>query len=261
MTVGTETTPTAGSPFDPAAVARRLLAAHKGAAPVPWPQVLPPDAAAAYAVQDATMAGLGPLAGWKVGAKGPTQEPACAPLPVQGVYETGPVLLGPPWRMRGIEVEVALRLGKDLIPASGEPATAAVRDAIVAVHPVIEVVETRLAQWRDSAPLAQMADLQSHGALVVGAAAQMNPGDLDLRTVEAYLAFDGQPVASTRGANPAGDVWRLLGWLAWHCAQRGHPLRAGQIITTGSSTGMLFAPEGARVQAQLAGIGMVELQF
>lgn len=89
----------------------------------------------------------------------------------------------------------------------------------------------------------------------------MSPGDLDLREVQACLAFDGQPVASTRGANPAGDVWRLLGWLAWHCAQRGQPLRAGQVITTGSCTGMLFAPEGSHVQAQLAGIGMVELQF
>jgi 2-keto-4-pentenoate hydratase len=129
------------------------------------------------------------------------------------------------------------------------------------VLPVIEVVETRLADWRDSPLLAQLADLQSHGGLVLGAARALSPAELDLRTVEAYLAFDGQPVASTRGANPAGDIWRLLGWLARHCAQRGQPLRAGQVVTTGSCTGMLFAPEGAHVQAQLAGIGLVELRF
>jgi 2-keto-4-pentenoate hydratase len=228
---------------------------------VPWLHVVPPDTEAAYAVQDATIAGLGPLAGWKVGAKGPTQQPACAPLPTPGVLDSGAALRGPPWRLRGIEVEVAVRLGKDLIPTASEPDTETLRGAIDAVLPVIEVVETRLADWRDSPPLAQLADLQSHGALVIGQAAQMNPGDLDLRNLEAYLAFDGQPVASTRGANPAGDLWRLLGWLAWHCAQRGQPLRAGQIITTGSCTGMLFASEGARVQAQLAGIGLVELQF
>ena len=254
-------TPKTGSAFDPAVAARRLLAARKGTAPVPCAELLPPDAAHAYAVQDATMAGLGAAAGWKVGAKGPALEPGCAPIPAAGVFDSGASLLGPPWRMRGIEVEVAVRLRKDLLAASGVPDAAAARDAIGAVLPVIEVVETRLADWRDSPPLSQLADLQSHGALVVGAPSQMSPGDLDLRSVEAYLAFDGQPVASTRGANPAGDVWRLLSWLAWHCAQRGQPLRAGQIITTGSCTGMLFAPEGARVQAQLAGIGMVELQF
>jgi 2-keto-4-pentenoate hydratase len=250
------------SAFDPAAAARRLLAARKGAALVPGAEILPPDAAGAYAVQHATMAALGTIGGWKVGAKGPELEPGCAPLPATGMLDTGTSLLGPPWRMRGIEVEMAVRLRKDLIPTSGEPSTAAVRDAIGGVLAVIEVVESRLADWRDSAPLAQMADLQSHGALIVGAPlAQVSPGDFDLRSAEAYLAFDGQPVASTRGANPAGDVWRLLAWLAWHCAQRGHPLRAGQIITTGSCTGLLFAPEGARVQAQLAGIGLVELQF
>lgn len=255
-------TPTTTVPeFDPAAAARRLLAARKGAAPVPCAEIVPPDAAGAYAVQDATMATLGTIGGWKVGAKSPKLGPGCAPLPATGMLDSGAALLGPPWRMRGIEVEVAVRLRKDLILTAGEPDPAAVRDAVGAVLPVIEVVETRLADWRESPPLAQMADLRSHGALIAGAPSQMSPGDLDLRSVEAYLAFDGQPVASTRGANPAGDIWRLLAWLAWHCAQRGHPLRAGQIITTGSCTGLLFAPEGARVQAQLAGIGMVELRF
>lgn len=220
-------------------------------------RTLPP----AYAVQDATLRLLGPVGGWKVGAKGPSALPACAPLPAGGVFATGAALPGPPWRLRGIEVEVALRLGRDLIPTDGEPDAAMVRDAVEAVLPAIEVVETRLADWRDSAPLAQLADLQSHGALVVGAASMCTPTELDLRSVEAYLAFDGQPVASTRGANPAVDIWRLLGWLAWHCAQRGQPLRAGQIVTTGSCTGMLFAPEDAHVQGLLVGIGLVELRF
>ena len=254
-------TPEAASSFDPASVARRLIRAHNGAVALPHVQVLVPDADAAYAVQDQTLRGLGPIGGWKVGAKGPTLEPACAPLPASGLLPTGATLLGPPWRMRGIEVEVAVRLGRDLLPGDGEPAAATVRDAIECVLPVIEVVETRLADWRDSAPLAQLADLQSHGGLVIGEPSALKPGELDLREVDAYLAFDGQPVASTHGANPAGDIWRLLCWLARHCARRGQPLRAGQVITTGSCTGMLFAHEGVHVQAQLAGIGLVEVRF
>lgn len=98
-------------------------------------------------------------------------------------------------------------------------------------------------------------------SFVIGPASSLRPADLDLRTVQAYLAFDGQPVASTRGANPACDIWRLLGWLAWHCARRRRPLRAGDIVTTGSCTGLLFAAEDAHVQAQLEGIGLVELRF
>jgi 2-keto-4-pentenoate hydratase len=259
--MGIAMTPMTASSFDIAAVARRLIRAHNGAVALPHAQVLPPDAAAAYAVQDETMRGLGPIDGWKVGAKGPTMEPACAPLPASGLFPTRATLLGPPWRMRGIEVEVAVRLGRDLVPVDGELDVAIMREGIECLLPVIEVVETRLADWRDSAPLAQLADLQSHGGLVIGEPSALSPSALDLRTLDAYLAFDGQPVASTHGANPAGDVWHLLAWLARHCAERGQPLRAGQVITTGSCTGMLFAPEGAHVQAQLAGIGLVEVRF
>jgi 2-keto-4-pentenoate hydratase len=249
------------SSFDPGAASRRLLRAHRSGVRVRHVDVLAPDTAAAYAVQDATIQCLGPLAGWKVGAKGQSAEPACAPLPAGGLFSSGATLLGPQWRTRGIAVEVGVRLGRDVIPAAGEPDAALLRDSIDAVLPVIEVIETRLADWRDSSSLARLADLQNHGALVVGPASGLDPAELDLRRVEAYLAFDGQPVASTRGANPAADIWRLLGWLARNCAQRGRPLRAGQIVTTGSCTGLLFAPEGAHVQAQLAGIGRVEMRF
>lgn len=228
---------------------------------MPHAHVLGPDATTAYAVQEATLCGLGPVAGWKVGANSPVDEPACAPPPAGGVLASGASLVGPPWRLRGIEVEVAVRLGKDLAGTDGVPQRDTVVNAVDAVLPAIEVVESRLADRRDSAPLSQLADLQSHGALVLGQPSSLHPADLDLRAVQAFLAFDGQPVASTRGANPAGDVWRLLAWLTWHCARRGQPLRAGQVVTTGSCTGLLFAAEDAHVQAQLDGAGLVELRF
>jgi 2-keto-4-pentenoate hydratase len=241
--------------------ARRLVAARKAGIPVSWREVLPADRAQAFAIQDATLAALGPAGGWKVGATGPAAEPGCAPLLATGLLPSGSTLLGPPWRMRGIEVEVAVRLGRDLADVDSPPSREQLLAAIDAVLPVMEVVETRLADWRDSNPLAQLADLQTHGALVLGPERAMPAEGIDLRDVMAYLAFDGQPVASARGANAAEDMWRLLGWLAVHCARRGNPLRAGQIVTTGSCSGLLFAPEGAHVQADLQGIGRVELRF
>jgi 2-keto-4-pentenoate hydratase len=243
------------------AAAQRLLAAREQAAGVPFREILPADRAGAFAIQDATVATLGAIGGWKVGAKAIDAQPACAPLPASGILPTGAVLQGPRWRLRGVELEVAFRLGRDLDPQGRLLSRAEIAAAIDHVLPVIEVVETRLADWRQSDPLASLADLQSHGALVLGAPAAVAPETVDLRQLEAYLAFDGQAVASARGANPAADVWRLLAWLALHCSERGVPLRAGQIITTGSCTGMLFAPEGAAVLGQLAGIGQVELRL
>ena len=232
-----------------------LLDARRTRVPLPWGAVLPLDRAGAYAIQDATLAGLGPTGGWKVGAKGPQFEPICAPLPASGVLQSGAPLTGEAWRLRGIEVELGLRVGRD------PRGCANVLDAFDAVVPVIEVVETRLADWRTSNPLAQLADLQSHGALIVGEPLVTRLDDLDLRTLSASLSFDGTPVATTVGGNPAVDLARLLNWLVDHCAQRGTPLLPRQIVTTGSCTGMHFADECSLVQARIVGIGTVELSF
>ena len=248
------------STFDAVLCARRLLSARDGAL-VQSTGVLPPDAAGAYAVQDAIMAALGPIGGWKVGAKGPESEPACAPLPARGLIPSGARLIGAPWLMRGVEVEVAFRLGRDLNPSDGNMLPRDLALAVDAVLPVIEVVETRLADWAEAGALAKLADLQSHGALVLGPPSALAAASVDLRTTSARLQFDGAEVASTTGGNPAADIWRMLAWLAFHCVQRGVPLKAGQIITTGSCTGMLFAPAGSRVEAELSGIGKVSLEF
>jgi 2-keto-4-pentenoate hydratase len=249
------------SSYDVQAAARRLMAVRHGGHAVRSEAVVPPDVATAWAVQDATLALAGPAGGWKVGAKAPYAEPGAAPLPASGIFASGASLAGPPWSMRGIEVEVAVRFGRDFVPTSPDVDIPQLQAAIDCVLPAIEVVETRLADWRESDPLAQLADLQTHGALVIGEPSGMKPADIDLREVEAYLAFDGQPVASCRGANVAVDVWRLLTWLAWHAAQRGRPLRAGDVVTTGSCSGMLYAGEGMHVLADLKGIGSIEIRF
>lgn len=245
---------------DPTAIASALLEARRLRRPAVRTWSLD-GLAPAYEVQDRTLAVLGPATAWKVGAKGPGDEPACAPLPPAGVLRTGAVLAGADWVLRGIEAELALRLGRDL-DAADETDPVRLSGAIDAALPALEVVETRLADWRASSPLDQLADLLSHGALVVGEPVPWRPdAPLDVRTLRVTLAFDGQPVADARGGHPVGQVMPLLGWLARHARERGRPLRAGDIVTTGSCTGLLFAWEGAHVQATLEGVGAVDLTF
>ena len=55
----------------PSAIAARLLQARTGGSPVHGDECHVPDAAAAYAVQEATLATLGPATAWKVGAASP----------------------------------------------------------------------------------------------------------------------------------------------------------------------------------------------
>ncbi|MFL6692811.1 MAG: 2-keto-4-pentenoate hydratase [Ramlibacter sp.] len=248
-------------PADPTSIARELLLArqqHRPVSPASWTIA---DAESGYAVQERTLDVLGPATAWKVGAKSPASPMSCSPLPSSGVLPSGAVLKGAQWQLRGIEVELAVRLRRDLDEADLDD-TARLSSAIGEALPAIEVVETRLANWRESGPLEQLADLQNHGALVLGAPVPWSAiAPIDLRTLRATLVFDGQPVADSRGSHPVGDVLPLLAWLARHARDRGRSLRAGDVVTTGSCTGLLFAWEGARVQAEVEGIGRVELQF
>jgi len=219
-----------------------------------------PDSTAAYAVQDAGLRQWGPAGGWKVG-RGADGQPCCAPLPHAGVLPSGVVLQGPQWRIRGLEAELALRVGRDFDPGAAPPTKETLLTVFDAMLPVIEVVETRLSNPPCTNPLVGLADLLSHGALVLGPAIPFDAAATDLRQITATVALDGQEVARMTGANPAGDIWPLLSWLAHHCALRGLPWKKGQVITTGSCSGVQNARPGARVHAQLAGVGSVTLTF
>ena len=240
--------------------ADRLVAARGSGRLVAWRDILPSDRAGAYAIQDATLARIGPAGGWKVGASGPEAEPVCAPLPASGLLASG-ARLGPEFRLRGVELEVALRVGRALTADDAALPDRELAGAFDAVYPAVEVVETRLEDWTNSAALSQLADLQSHGALVIGAAATVSPASIDLKGVEATLLI-GQTISRrTIGGNPAGDIWRLLRWLIRHCADRNAPLLPGHIITTGSCTGMIFAEAGTSARARLTGLGEVVVDF
>jgi 2-keto-4-pentenoate hydratase len=241
-------------------LATRLVGAHRTGTEANWEDLHLETAAEAYAAQYATISQLGSIGGWKVGAKGPTAEPILAPLPSEGLLASGTTLSGPNWRLRGVEVELALRLGRDLDRADAEVTDEALATAVDAVLPVIEIVETRLKDWPSAPPLVKLADLQSHGALVLGAAIA-RPRQLSLRDLRASLAIDGQVVAATHGGNPAGDVWRLLRFLASSVEHMPRPAKAGDIIATGSCTGLLFAGAGQRCVGTIEGLGEVACRF
>jgi 2-keto-4-pentenoate hydratase len=221
------------------------------------PEARPADAAAAYAIQDELVAALGGIGGWKVGAASPTAEPGCSPLPASGIVPSGHVFARHAFGLNGLEAELAFTLGRDLPPRTAPYAEADVLAALRSVHPVIEIVDSRFADMRAVDPLSALADFASHGALVVGPgrAAALH---LDQTTQAVRLEAGDALLYEGVGGNAAGDVFRLLAWLANHAAARCGGLRAGQIVTTGSCSGLTFARPPARVRAMLAGLGRCE---
>ena len=224
------------------------------------PEVRPATATDAYAVQDETLRALGPVGGWKVGAASPDAEPACAPLPAGGVVRSPHAFQAAAFRLNGLEGEIAFTLARDLPRRERAYDESDVLAALASVHPAIEIVDSRFDDMRAVDPLSALADLGSHGALAVG------PGrSADLRVDQTRqrvtLEVDGAVAVDNVGGNAAGDVFRLLVWLANHTAERCGGLRAGQVVTTGSCTGLRFATPPARVRATVAGIGACEVSL
>jgi 2-keto-4-pentenoate hydratase len=237
-----------------------LVDARRGGQPLRRlpPELAPATVNAAYAIQDAVIDALGGAGGWKVGAKSPTDEPSCAPIPAALVFAS-PKEFGPgELRLRGIEAEIAFRIGRDLPPRARAYAIDDVASAVASIHAAIEVVESRFEDFRATEPLAVLADSNSNGALVV-ASPVAAATRIDQMRQSVRLHFGADRIADVVGGNPAGDLWRLLAWLANHCAARCGGLRKDAIVTTGSCTGMAFAAPGTRVVAELDGLGLVEV--
>ncbi|HXY98976.1 MAG TPA: fumarylacetoacetate hydrolase family protein [Stellaceae bacterium] len=238
---------------------RRLIEARRGGthiASLP-PGCVPADAAAAYAVQEAVAATLGRIVGWKVGA-GPGDVLECAPLLADLVAESPARFAAARFPLGGIEGELAFRFGRDL-PARAQPYDAEeVWQAIDTLHPAIELIESRFVDFRAHDRLVLLADNLANGAFCHG------PGVRDWRHVDflaqpASLVIDGAEVACAMGGNAAGHPKRLLAWLANHCARRGRALAAGDVVTTGSHTGLVFAKPGATATVRFAGVGEARL--
>ena len=224
--------------------------------------LIPPTAEAAYSAQAALLARLiplfGPIVGWKVGAPSPTAEPAASPLLADLVQPSPARFGGPRLRLRGIEAEVAFRFGQPLPPRREPYGEAEVSVAIHSIHPAIELVETRFAAWEGPPGLAKLADLGSNGGFCFG------PGSTDWRSRDlarptVALVIDGKLIAERTGGNTAGHPMRTLIWLANHTGRLGHGLKAGDIVTTGSHTGLVFAGQDSRVAARVAGLGEANL--
>jgi 2-keto-4-pentenoate hydratase len=218
----------------------------------------PASLAEAHAVQDATARALGEdIAGWKVAI-------AADGGVMRGAILRSRLLAGPAvMRARevpllGVEAEIAFQFLRDLPPREAEYSGGEVAEAVTALVG-IEVVDSRFLDYAATPLLDRTADCMSNGAFVVG----MRRADwrsFDLAQLEATLRVNDAVVVRQRGGHAAGDP--ILPAVRLVNALRGEAgVQAGQIITTGSYTGLYFAKPGDRVAAEFDGFGAAEIRF
>jgi 2-keto-4-pentenoate hydratase len=215
----------------------------------------------AYRVQDEVVAALSPgerVTAWKVSPPRGGADPAASPIPPGRCHPSPARLAAAGFHMLGIEVEIAFRLGRGLPPRAASYADQDVLGAVDAALVVIELCDSRFSDWQDAPPLLRLADFQSNGALIVGAAVPAWRS-IDFAALAAQLWVNDRLRVESRGAHPVGDPSRLLPWLATHVAARSDGLRRGDIVTTGSWTGMHFVAPGDVVEARFPGFGEARL--
>lgn len=245
--------------FDVNEAARILVGAHRARTTIAPSGPGPGNRAEAFAVQDAALSALGPAGGWKVGAKGPAEEPICAPMPAS-LCRTSPCIW-PTAEFRApiVEAEIAFRIGRDLRPGDPAPSRSELPGWVDGVHAALEIVDSRLDGYPDVDRLWALADNQSNGGFVVSAAGRPWRGE-DFASAAVRLVIDGAVRADGRRPNPAGDPARLVLWFLAQASGRGG-VAAGTYVTTGSYTGMIAVGAGSRVEAEFPGIGTVELHL
>ena len=244
---------------------RLLVAARRSHQTVAAAQITLPDAAAAYAVQDGVAQAFNWFADatprhWKSG--GPSRDAVLthAPLPPAGVWASPAQADAWPFHFRGIEAEVALRLGRDVTPESARGLDGPSAEALIdAMCVSIEIVDSRWTEGVAAPALAKLADLQLHGALVLGTWVPFATRDWSAQTCRVKIG--NQPVVERRGSHALADpTFVLPAWLR-HATRTGQTVPAGTVVTTGTWVGLLHAAPGDLVTAEFAGIGQARVQF
>ena len=227
---------------------------------------LPRTPAEAYAIQDEIVALSGHArCGYKVGSTSVeaqrllgTDEPGAGVLLAPYVYDSPARVKLTPAHMPAVEGEFAFRMARDLPPRASAYTLAEVDAAVESVAGAIEVVGTRFAGGlAGKGRLLTTADCGVNIALAVGRWTRWDARDL--RAHRVTMTINGTPRGEGTGSRALGDPLNVLLWLANHQSAAGRGLRAGEIVSTGTCTGLDPVHAGDIALADFGALGTVEV--
>jgi 2-keto-4-pentenoate hydratase len=155
-----------------------------------------------------------------------------------------------------VEAELAFVLATDLVGPG--VTTEDALGAIGGVLPALEVVDSRIAEWR-SRIADTVADNAGAAKVVLGRSTPV--AGLDLRLLGVLLSRNGGPIDSGAGAAALGHPAAALAWLATTLAGFGEGLHAGDVVMAGALTRMVPVRPGDRFSAEFAHLGAVSVRF
>lgn len=155
------------------------------------------------------------------------------------------------------EAEIAFVLGQDL--PHPETTAAMVAEAVASVHAAIEVVDSRIADWKITFA-DTVADNGSAAFFVLAGEGRPLAG-LDVYTAGMVMEVNGKIASTGVGAAALGNPLNATAWLAATLAARGDPLRAGDVVLAGALGPMVALAPGDHVRAVVGGIGEASFTY
>lgn len=155
------------------------------------------------------------------------------------------------------EAEIAFVLGKDLPNPQATPEMVA--DAVATVHAAIEIVDSRIADWKIT--FADTVADNGSSAFFVLADAGLPLAGLDLEGAAMKMTVNGETVSTGVGAAALGNPLNAAAWLARTLASRGEPLKAGDILLAGALGPMVALNPGDHVRAIVGGLGEASFTY
>jgi 2-keto-4-pentenoate hydratase len=210
-------------------------------------------------VQERVTKGLGAtVAGWKV-PKSPEGVRVAAPF-----YKHACVASGSNWDLRKggmiFEIEIAFELKRDLPPRPGKPYSRdevidAIGDALIG----IEMVGSRFDQPEAVTFPTLLGDNHGCAGYVTGSRVA-DWRKLDFRKLRCIAKMDGVVAFDKVDSHPQKDPLYSLVEYAGVQADRLGGLRAGQIITTGSMSGVTRFDRPVEITGEISEIGSVSVK-
>jgi 2-keto-4-pentenoate hydratase len=229
----------------------------------------PMDRASGYVVQAELVRASGQsVAGWKIAATSAAGQkhigvdgPLAGPLLGNRVLANGGTVPLDGNIMRVAEAEFCFRFGTSL-PKRGQPYTQdEVLNAIEALHPAIEVPDSRYNDFVHAGAPQLIADTACACWFVLGPPTSANWRSHDLVTHAVTAYKNGQPAATGNGSNVLGDPRVAVTWLVNELRTFGNGLQAGQVVTTGTCVIPVPISAGDAFRADFGEFGSVEAQL
>lgn len=172
-------------------------------------------------------------------------------VPDGGVADTS-LLLQP-----RIEGEIAFVLGKDL--EGPGVTTADVLRATDFLLPALEIIDSRIADWKITYP-DTIADNASSGLFVVGSV-PVSPRGIDLELCGMALSKNGALSSVGVGAACLDHPVNAVVWLANKLGELGEPLRAGSVVLSGALGPVVPVAKGDAFTLEIAHLGRCSVRF